>query len=357
MADALTLQRVRLLRRGRVDMGLGLVAGLLLALFLWRGRLDRWLLPSLLGTTCAAMLYVPLRLKPRRAALDEVRARQELIDPRCPQCGYTLRHLQHARCPECGRRVRLPSARDVREALSGGPVAVAKGSIATELGWVVGMLMLLTAVCVGRWFGAVAAWCSSAVLPLFVLVLQAVGRHRQAIRVSPLALCDRCEKPTSVHVNRCEHCRARLLADHVYVRPGHRGWADPRLYCSQAQLLGGLCVGLMLVINGLSLASRWAAYVEHRHWVLLLQFGLIAGAIGWLRVDLRMARRDRLERFDTSSRALCHHCLATLNGQFANGTCPSCEKAYRGIELAGGLGRVAPPWAERGDGLAPAQNS
>ncbi|MCB9867189.1 MAG: hypothetical protein H6816_11225 [Phycisphaerales bacterium] len=330
-----------------MDMAIGVGLALIVGVLIWRTSLLPWLVPLCLSAGVIAVVYVPLRVRPRRAALDEVRARQELIDPRCPQCAYPLRHLRQRRCPECGRRVTLPSAEQVRRVLDGERVAVAKGSIEAELGWIVALLMILAAMTIGRLFGPLAGWCAAAAPPLIFLVFMAAGRHRQALSVPPWAICDKCGESTSVHENQCTHCRAKLNAEHVYVKPGLRGGADPRLYCTWAQLIGGACVALMLVLNGLFASRPVRTDLQPMdHAFIPLQAGLMIAAVYWLLIDRRMVRPDRLDRFDTSPRPLCHHCLRSITGQPANGRCVHCGRAYRGIELAGGL-RVIPEPSKR----------
>jgi predicted amidophosphoribosyltransferase len=307
-------------------------------MLIWRVPTDVWVLPIGAAGVLAAILYMPLRVRPRRAALDEIRARLELIDPQCPQCGYALRYLQQWRCPECGRRVVLPSAEQVRLVLAGEKITVAKGSIESELGWIVGLLMVLAAVVAGRLLGPLAFWCAAAAPPMLFLLFMGLARYRHARRIPPVAVCDKCGAATSVHLNRCEHCPARLLAEHVYVKPGLRG-PDPRLYNSAAQLIGGACVTLMLVVIGLADLDR-GTVVDILDLVLVpVEIVLLIVALHQLLRDRRLVSPARLERLDKSTRALCHHCLASLNGHPANGTCPACGEDYSGIELVGGLRR------------------
>lgn len=337
LADELAGQQAALIRGRRRDIALGVLLVVGICAFIGLTRANELLFPLVVVVAALAILYIRLRSTPRAKALTEIAARRALIDPKCPQCGYALRHLYKQRCPECGRRVQLPTAEQVREALSAGKIVVSRISVASDLGWVAGLLMVIAGVLAGRLLGAAAGWCAAALPPAVFLVIQAVSRRRAAARVPLFAVCDRCGQSTGLLDNRCAACEAALLAEHVYVKPGLRGPSDPRLYCTWAQLAGGACVVAMLVLNGISIPMPAFASRKLGPWMLFAQFALAVLAGLFFYRDQRLVRGERLRRYDESTQPLCHHCLSSLTGQPANGACPGCGKAYLGIELAGGL--------------------
>jgi len=337
LADELAGRQAALIRGRRRDKVIGVLLVMGICVFIGLTRADELPYPLVVVVAALAILYIRLRSTPRANALMEIAARRALIDPKCPQCGYALRHLRKQRCPECGRRVQLPTAEQVGEALFTGKVAVSRSSVASDLGWVVGLLMVIAGMLAGRLHGAVAGWIAAALPPAAFLVIQAVSRRRAVARVPLFALCDRCGHSTGLLDNRCAACGAVLLAEHVYVKPGQRGPSDPRLYCTWAQLAGGACVVAMLVFNGIYLSLPVYTIGRFEPWVWSAQF-VLAVLAGWFFYrDQRLVRGERLMRYDRSTQPLCHHCLSSLKGQPANGACPACGRAYLGIELAGGL--------------------
>ena len=284
-----------------------------------------------------ATTYITIRVKPRRHAIEELQARLSLLDPRCKQCGYNLRHLRNRRCPECGRRVLLPTSKQLEAAMSKERVTVASGSISSELGWVVGLIMVLFASIMGKCFGWSVGWYSATIPPMFFVVLQIIDYRRQAGKIPPLAICNECSQPTSVLINECTHCHASMLAQHVYVKPGLRGPGDPRLYNARARILGAACICSMLMVIG-SFWNDMGTDADLAFLELILIVLFTAGILSISR-DQRLVNKNRLKRIDRTPSPLCHNCLRDLTGLFANDTCPSCKRTYTGMDLVGGINR------------------
>ncbi len=333
-ADELQNQQNSLVQKRNRDRMIGVVITALLCAVLFTshsGFIN--FLVFVLSIGCATT-YITIRVKPRRNAIEELQARLSLLDPRCKQCGYSLRHLQNRRCPECGRKVLLPTRQQLEIAMSKEKVTVASGSISSELGWVVGLIMVLFASIMGKCFGWSVGWYSATVPPMFFVVLQIIDYRRQARKIPPLAICNECSQPTSVLANECTYCQAPLLAQHVYVKPGFRGPGDPRLYNARARILGAACVCGMLIVIG----SFWndigrdtdLAYLE------LILIALFTAGILLISCDQRLVNKNRLKRIDRTPSPLCHNCLRDLTGLFANDTCPSCKRTYSGMDLIGG---------------------
>ncbi len=340
-ADRLFEQRKKLLAARKLDRTIGVLVTVGALLLMISADSGPAVMAVFTGVLLLVAVYLPVRVRPRQLALEVLTARLVVVDPRCGGCGYPLRHLRQSRCPECGRRVSLPLQHQIEHVLEGGDVLVARGSVASDLGWIVLLLMVLVASAVA----SLAGWSygvAAAALPAAFFLLRNWWQLRRAVkRVPAEAPCDKCGRVLPLSCECCPECHARRLAEHVYARPGLNGEFDARLHCSWAKIAGGLMSCLALFTVGMATLdssrfsrSDWETAEEIMYQIVPLVTAVAAIVV--LSFDERKRRQSRLDRFDTSSYPLCHHCLQSLRGLPANGVCPHCDMPYRAIELAGG---------------------
>jgi hypothetical protein len=331
-----TLERLRRTHR-RERWGMAVVTVGLGALLFFFGLSTSMVVALLFLLALLGLFYLRLRLRPRQQTMAEVKGKLRFLDPRCPGCGYSLRYLREYRCPECGRRVSLPSPERIDTIVDGGSVTVAQGSVESDMGYVVLLIMLVLATGLGSAFGVEIGFGAMSLPPVLFISLQAWQRRRRARSLQPSAVCETCGQVTGIDDGQCDECGAAFLAEHVYARPGLYGNFDPRLYCSWAQIAGAAAVGSMLLVIAFMLPNLGYMYTQINNGpLLLMQLILLSGGLYLLRFDAGLRAKDRLQIFDTSLTPLCSRCLCSLKGQPATGTCPHCGVPYRAVELAGG---------------------
>jgi predicted amidophosphoribosyltransferase len=337
LADALVAARTALRKQRRIEKIIAALITVGLAALIIAAESGMIALVIIQASLLATVLYHAFRTRPRLRMLQESQAKLDVIDPQCPGCGYSLRHLTRRRCPECGRGVLRILPEPIEYVLQGGRVSITRGSVESDLGWVALLIMLLAATVIGKLTSPAIGFQACAV-PLMIFTLFLVVRGVRNVRqVSRQVPCDRCRHPVSLDGDKtCSQCGADVLANHVYVRPGMAGTGDPRLCRPWCHLIGAtrICSALVIIPAIKSNDALGSPLFDFGQW--LLPPVMLIVAIILLIADARRRSPTRVNVFDTSVYPLCHHCLGSLNRQPANGYCVHCGKAYRGIELAGG---------------------